>query len=75
MTDMKTFRCAFCGSHQSTVPRLVASTTSDAAICGPCAIRAIEVLVMAEHEPPEVPLLRTPAGRHAAAALAQAVLT
>ncbi|HEX4767233.1 MAG TPA: ClpX C4-type zinc finger protein [Lichenihabitans sp.] len=67
---MSLVRCAFCGRSQNDVARLVASNTSDAAICAPCVVRVVEVLITGADEPTEPAVSLTPEGQMLAARIA-----
>ena len=60
-------RCSFCGRSQNDVPRLVASSTSATAICAPCVIRCVEVLISGNDEPATPMFVTTPGGEALAA--------
>ncbi len=64
---MSLVRCSFCGRSQNDVARLVASNTSDAAICAPCVVRCVEVLITGADEPGESAIVMTPEGQMLAA--------
>ncbi len=67
---MSLVRCSFCGRSQNDVARLVASNTSDAAICAPCVVRSVEVLITGSDEPDERAVTMTPEGQMLAAKIA-----
>ena len=62
MPDIPLTTCLFCGKTNFDVPRMVANSNTTAAICAPCVMRSIEILISGRDELAEPVVVTTPEG-------------